>query len=292
METTCPGPVPNPRKPLISLPENSCDSHCHILGPVGKFPYAPERERTFTPPEAPLEALETLWQFLGFKRAVIVQSVTHGEDHAVAIDALRRGMGRFRGVALVRPRTPVAEVARLHDAGFRGTRLHFMPGVAPVPSPDDIAAIIAKVRDYNWHLALHVAGDGVAEYEDFLGSLPGQVVIDHMARINLHDGLNSPAVEALKRLLDRGNIWVKLSGADRIATAPPSMVDAIALARLLAEHAPERVVWGTDYPHANTHGFVPDDGNLVDALELIAPTEAARRRLLVDNPTVCFDFAA
>ncbi|GAB2991058.1 amidohydrolase family protein [Amycolatopsis acidiphila] len=287
-EPTCPGPDPDPKKPALALPAGSCDAHCHIFGPTAKFPYAPDR--TFTPPEAPLEDLQWLHEFLGFQRSVIVQSAAHGSDHSSLLDALERGAGRYRGVALVKPATPDAEIARLHEAGVRGARLHFTPHLGPAPSPETIRAIVDKIRPYGWHLALHVAGDGIAEHEDMVRALPLTVVIDHMARVDLRAGLNSKPVTALLRLLESGSVWVKLSGADRIAVHPPDLRDAAALGRLLATEAPERVVWGTDFPHPNTHGFMPDDGDLVDLLAEIAPDEAALRRLLVENPARCFDF--
>ncbi|WP_431921445.1 amidohydrolase family protein [Amycolatopsis tucumanensis] len=278
-----PGPDPNPHAPAIPLPANACDAHCHIFGPTAKFPYAPDR--TFTPPEAPKEDLRALHRLLGFERAVIVQSACHGTDHSALLDALETGGGRYRGVALIRPTTPKAEVERLHQAGVRGARLHFTPHLGPAPSREEIDAIVALIRPYGWHIALHVAGDGIAEHADLVRSLGVQVVIDHMARVDLRQGLDSAAVRSLLRLLETGPVWVKLSGADRIATAPPSMADSVELARLLAAEAPERVVWGTDFPHPNTHGFVPNDGDLADLIAEITPDPEA---LLVTNATRCF----
>ena len=290
METTTPGPVANPRKPQLVVPKNSCDSHCHVFGPVDKFPYA--HDSNYTPPEAPIEALESLWNLLGFERAVIVQSTVHGTDHTAVTDALRRGAGRYRGVAIIRPTTTDAEVALLHEEGFRGARLGFMPQLGtPPPTAADIAAVVDKVRAYDWHISLHMAGNGIVDYEDLVRSLPGRVVIDHMARVDLSQGLDSQPIQTLKKLLDLDNIWVKLSGTDRLATTPPSMDDSVAYARMLAEYAPERVVWGTDYPHPNTHGFMADEGDLVDNLATIAPTDTALQQLLVDNPTNLFDFS-
>ncbi|HVV22699.1 MAG TPA: amidohydrolase family protein [Pseudonocardiaceae bacterium] len=289
LQTTCPGPDPHPVAPRIRLPAGSCDAHCHIFGPTDRFPYAPDR--TFTPPEAPKEDLRRLHDFLGFQRAVIVQSACHGTDHAVLLDALAAGNGAYRGVALVTPDTPDAEIRRLDAAGVRGARLHFTPHLGPAPSLAEIRAIVRRIEPVGWHVALHVAGDGIAEHADLVRSLPLPVVIDHMARVDLRAGLDSAPVRALLRLLDTGSVWVKLSGADRIATRPPDLADAAALARLLARHAPDRVVWGTDFPHPNTHGFMPNDGELVNLLTEIAPDDAALHRLLVTNPRQCFGFA-
>ena len=269
----------------MTLPPGSCDAHCHIFGPTDVFPYAPDR--TFTPPEAPKEDLQRLHRFFGFERAVIVQSSCHGTDHSALLDAL--GTGDYRGVALVTPETPDAEIARLHEAGVRGARLHFMPHLGPAPSAETIRAIVAKIAPYDWHIALHVAGTGIAEHEEMVRRLGLTVVVDHMARVDLREGLDSPSVTALRRLLDSGAVWVKLSGADRIATAPPSLADSVELMRLLMAHAPKHVVWGTDFPQPNTHGFLPDDGDLVSVLSEFS--EADRQRLLVENPFRCFGFA-
>lgn len=287
-ETTCPGPDPYPHPPSIALPQGSCDSHCHIFGPTAVFPYA--SDRPFTPPEAPKEKLQSLHALLGFERAVIVQSTCHGTDHSSLLDALEAGAGRYRGVALVTPDTTVQAMKRLHEAGVRGARLHFTPHLGSAPAQSAIQAIVELIRPFGWHLALHVAGSGIADHEEMVRSLPVPVVIDHMARVELRAGLDSAPVTALRRLLDTGSVWVKLSGSDRIATSPPDLSDAVALAGLLATHAPDRVLWGTDFPHPNTHGFMPNDGDLVDLIAEIAPDEAARRRLLVTNPSRCFDF--
>lgn len=290
MSETPPPPVANPHAPrLVTPPPGSCDTHCHVFGPTDRFPYAPDAN--YAPQEAPIEELERLWDLLGFQRAVIVQSTVHGTDHRAAADALRRGEGRYRGVAIIRPDTPDDEVARLHDDGFRGARLHFMPhlGTTP-PSRDQVHAVVSKVRRYDWHVSLHMSGGTIVELRDMIRSIPGRVVIDHMARVDLSRGLDTEPVDTLMRLLENDNIWVKLSGADRLAARPPAMTDSVELARRLAEHVPDRVVWGTDYPHPNTHGFMADDGDLVDNLAAIAPTPQALKRLLVDNPTALFDF--
>ncbi|WIY06425.1 amidohydrolase family protein [Amycolatopsis mongoliensis] len=268
------------------LPPGSCDAHCHVFGPTDRFPYAPDR--TFTPPEAPKEDLQRLHRSFGFERAVIVQSACHGTDHSALLDAL--ASGDHRGVALVTPETPDAEIARLHEAGVRGARLHFMPHLGPAPSAETIRAIVAKIAPHGWHIALHVAGTGIAEHEELVHGLGLTVVVDHMARVDLREGLESAAVTALRRLLDSGDVWVKLSGADRIATSPPSLADSAALMHLLTAHAPERVLWGTDFPHPNTHGFDPDDADLVTVLASF--TEADRHRLLVENPVRCFGFGS
>ncbi|WP_197351438.1 amidohydrolase family protein [Streptomyces bathyalis] len=285
---TCPPPVARPRRPRTRLPAGACDSHCHIFGPTHTFPFAPGR--TFTPPEAPRERLRELHRLLGLERAVIVQSACHGTDHSALLDALEAGGGRCRGVAIIDSTTPPEEVRRLHEAGVRGARLHFTPHLGSAPSEEEIRSVVGLVRPYDWHIALHVQGDGIADHEELVRSIPLPVVVDHMARVDLRDGPESRAVSALRGLLQTGRVWVKISGADRLATAPPRMDDSAELARLLVTDAPERVVWGTDFPHPNTHGFMPDDGDLTDLLSEIASGSADLKRILVDNPTRCFDF--
>ncbi|MFI9383495.1 amidohydrolase family protein [Kutzneria sp. NPDC052558] len=282
-----PGPHPDPHAPAITLPAGACDAHCHVFGPTDRFPYA--GRRSFDPPESPLDNLQRLHRILGLDRAVLVQSAVHGHDHSALLDALAAGAGRYRGVALVSPTTPQAQIAAWHRAGVRGARLNFVSHLRPHPGPDEVDAIVRAIAPYGWHIAVHVTGDGIVAYADLVRRLPVPVVIDHMARVDLREGIDSPAVRTLRRLLDTGSVWVKLSAADRIATAPPSLADAAKLAALLAETAPERVVWGTDFPHPNPN-FVPDDGDLVDLLTLIAPDPSRRRQLLVDNPATLFDF--
>jgi len=283
-----PGPHPAPHAPSLTLPDNACDAHCHIFGPIETFPYS--ENSPYRPAESPLPDLQRLHTLLGLTRAVLVQPVAHGRDHSALVAALEAGRGRYRGVALIGPDTSPDEIERLHTAGVRGARLNFVSHLMPPPSRAAVEEITKLVRPHGWHLSVHVADSGIVELADFVRTLPLPVVIDHMARVDLRGGLNSPEVRVLRQLLCSGSVWVKLSGADRLVICPTDLPDAVALARLLMHDAPERVVWGTDFPHPNTHGFVPDDGDLVDLLTTIAPGPADRRRLLVDNPTVCFDF--
>jgi 2-pyrone-4,6-dicarboxylate lactonase len=285
---SCPGPVPDPTVPQTALPPLSCDAHCHVFGPHDTFPYA--ADRTFTPPDAPREELRRRHDLLGLQRAMIVQSSCHGTDHAALLDALRAGGGRYRGTALVTPRTPRAEIARLDEAGVCGVRLHFLPHLAGAPDPQELWAVVESVAPFGWHVALHVAGDGIAEHAELVRAMPLPVVIDHMARVDIRHGLRTEPIRALLGLLDTGRVWVKLSGVDRVSTRPAPYPDGVALARLLAGHAPERVVWGTDFPHPNIHGDAPDDGELVDLVGEIAPDPEPRWKMLVANPADLFGF--
>jgi 2-pyrone-4,6-dicarboxylate lactonase len=282
-----PPPNPNPRKPNLAVPKGACDSHCHIYGPFDRFPLPDDR--SFTPNEAPETALRRLHDHLGFDRAVIVQSQGHGLDHEPLLDALATGGGRYRGVALIGPDTSRDVLARFDASGVCGVRFSFMAHLGH-PDLDEVRATIALVQPYNWHIAIHVADNGLVEAEDFIRSIRGPVVIDHMARPDIAEGANGPAMTTLRRLLDTGDIWVKASGTDRLSKGGAPFSDVVPLARSLVEHAPERILWGSDWPHVNLHGPMPDDGDLVDFIDKIAPDEHTRYLVLVENPTKFFGF--
>jgi len=287
-EPTCPPPDPNPTQPRHALPPLACDSHFHIFGPASKYPYA--SSRTFTPHDAPKDRLFGLHKLLGFERGVFVQASCHGPDHAPVLEALKEAQGRYRGVALLTPETPKEEVARLDAAGFCGVRFHFVPHLGNPPSYDTMRAVMRLVAPFDWHVAVHLRGVDLVEHLDFIRAIDAKVVIDHIARLDVREGTTGKAYLALRRLLDGGRAWVKLSGTDRVSREPPPFRDAVALARDIAEHAPERIVWGTDWPHHNVDKYMPNDGQLVDAIAEIAPNATTRRRMLVDNPAELFGF--
>jgi len=250
-------------------PQGSCNAHCHVFGPFDRFPIPDDR--------------------LGFERAVLVQSQGHGHDHRAVLDALAAGGGRYRGVALIQENTPVDEIARMNAAGFCGARFSFMPHLGN-PDLDMVRAIIARVRPFGWHIAIHVAGNGVVEMEDFIRGIEAPVAIDHMGRPDLRQGPDGPAIEALCRLLDTGRVWVKLSGADRLTHQRAPYTEGLPIAQRLAAHAPERTLWGTDWPHVNLDGPMTEDAALVDLIPQIVPSAALRQAMLVDNPTEFFGF--
>ncbi|SPT64033.1 MULTISPECIES: amidohydrolase family protein [Actinomadura] len=283
-----PGPHPRPRRPSLALPSGSTDAHCHVFGPADVFPYPPDR--AFTPVDAPRDEVTGLQRFLGFQRAVFVQSAGHGTDHRPLLDALAADRANRRGVAILRPGIGTAEILRLDAAGVCGARLHFVTHLGPGPEPEQALRMLGQVADLGWHAEIHVRARGIVEHAALIAAIPAPVVIDHMARVDLAEGLDGPSVQALTSLLERGDVWVKLSGVDRLSLVGPPYPDAVALAALLVERFPERVVWGTDYPHVNITGTAPDDGMLVDLIEQMAPTAALRERLLVTNPAELFGF--
>jgi len=273
------------------LPAGSCDAHSHVFGPAERFPYAPDA--AFVPEDAPKERLIALHESLGIARGVIVQSTCHGYDHSALVDALQSKPGCFRGVALIAPGVSSAELADLGQAGVCGFRLNFMPHLGRSPSRAEIEATVRAVGDRGWHAEIHVSGTGIAEWADMIASLPIPAVVDHMARIDLRSPDGPACVDALKRLLDGGNVWVKVSGIDRLT--PDGQLPyqpGVDLARTLVEAAPDRVVWGTDFPHVNITGPVPDDRDLVERLFDIAPSGQLLHKVLVLNPVRLFGFPA
>ncbi|WP_246667073.1 amidohydrolase [Agrobacterium sp. T29] len=280
-------PLAQPRKPRTVLPSGSCDSHCHIYGPFARFPLP--QDRTFTPHEAPESSLRRLHDHLGFDRAVIVHSQGHGFDHAPLLAALRENKGRYKGVAVVEPEINGKAISEYDEAGICGVRFSFMSHLRK-PNLANVAEVIRLVQPFGWHAAVHVAGNGLVEMEDFIRNMPVPVVIDHMARLDVGEGLQGPITATILRLLDAGKIWLKLSGAERLSKGSAPFDDVRPLMRLLISHAPERLLWGSDWPHVNLHGPMPDDGDLVDTLGDLAD-ERTLQRILVENPAKFFGFA-
>lgn len=280
---------PSPRRPALTLPAGACDTHCHVFGPEAAFPYAPNR--TYTPPaEAPKEKLFALHKAMGIARSVIVQAGCHGFDNAVVEDAIAAGQGNYLGVALLPVDVPDAELRRLDAAGFRGVRFNFMRHLGKGASIDDVVALSARLEPLGWHLQLHMESALLEEMIPAMKRSAVPVVIDHMARVDAGLGLDQPAFTALRRLLDDQRFWVKVSGSERATRLGPPYADAVPFAAaLVAEHA-DRTLWGTDWPHPNFNGPVPDDGELVDLLATIAPNTCALHTLLVDNPSRLYRF--
>jgi 2-pyrone-4,6-dicarboxylate lactonase len=281
-------PLAHPRTPALRLPPGSCDAHCHIYGPFDRYPL-PE-DRSFNPALAPEATLRTWHDRFGFNRAVIVQSQGHGFDHRPLLDALRSGGGLYKGVALVRESDSDAQIAEFDSAGMCGARFNFLAHLGGRPDLDMIRRVVARIKPFGWHLAIHVAGNDIVEYAPFIRSVDLPVVIDHMARPDIDCGPDGAAITELRRLIDGGRVWVKLSGADRLSKKGAPYRDVLPIARSLAAHAPQRVLWGSDWPHVNLHGPMPDDGDLTDLIAEIVPDERQRQLLLVDNPAEFFGF--
>lgn len=284
---TIPPPHPAPRAPRLRLPAGACDAHCHVFGPAHRFPFASDRR--YTPPDAGFEALRSLHDRLGLDTAVVVQASCHGTDNSAVLDALRRGEGRYAGVAMLDDRTTEAELDELDDAGVRGARVNFVQHLGGAPDPVVFRRHLARIAARGWHVVLHFDARDLVGYRALLDEIPVPFVIDHMGRVDVSAGLDQPAVVALLDLQRDERCWIKVSGAERVATTGrPPYDDVVPVARALVDAAPERILWGTDWPHPNVR-HVPDDGDMVDLLERIAPDPAVRNRILVDNPRVLYD---
>ena len=287
---TCQPPHPDPRAPSFSLPAGACDSHCHVFGPGDVFPYHPKR--SYTPPDAPYEALKRLHATLGLDRAVIVQATCHGDDNRAMLDAIARAGGRYRGVAMIDGALGDAELETLHEGGVRGVRMSFARHLSGPPDFSKVAQIAQRIAPLGWHLVLYLEAEDVVENADALGRLGVPVVIDHMARVRVKDGLDQTPFRLLLDFLREADFWVKISCAERLSAAGKPFADVVPFAAALIDAAPDRVLWGTDWPHPNIEGQMPDDGDLTDLLLSYAPDEALRRRILVDNPARLYGFDA
>ena len=290
----CLPPLAAPSKPRFVPPPLACDSHIHLFGDSAIHKLDPDR--SYTPPLATMADADRLHSHLGFARCVIVHGSAYGANHAVMLEALRAQPQRFRGVAVLRADTPNAMIKDLHEAGTRGFRVNLFQrhgkkvyrGGAGL---EDAEALAPKVRDLGWHVQAWLDAEDLPELAPRLFALGLDVVVDHMGRITTDRGIQSPGFSYLRKQLAAGKVWCKLSGADRITVAGPPYEDAVLYGRALMQANPDRVVWGTDWPHVNYFdGTIPDDGVLTDLIPRYAPSAAEQKRLLVENPAELYGF--
>ena len=288
LERTIPAPIAFPHPPTFSPPPGACDAHCHVFGPAARFPFA--ADRTYTPPDAGIDLFERLQHRLGLSRAVFVQASCHGTDNAAMVDALRRGEGRYAGVAMIHDGFSDRQIAELHDAGVRGTRFNFVAHLGGAPDLDDFWRVVDRVQAFGWHIVLHFDAKDLPQYAELLDRMPCPYIIDHMARVPVTAGVEQEPFQQLLELMRDERCWVKISGAERLtAEGPPPYDDVVPFARALIAAAPDRVLWGTDWPHPNVR-HMPDEGDLLDLMLEFAPDEATRNRILVRNPETLYDF--
>jgi 2-pyrone-4,6-dicarboxylate lactonase len=275
---------PRPSRPAFRPPAGSVDAHCHVFGPGARFPYAPERK--YTPCDAPKEKLWALRDFLGFERNVLVQATCHGADNCALVDALRDAGDRARGVATVGAAVTDAELRALDQAGVRGIRFNFLRRLVDVTPREVLCALAQRVAPLGWHVVIYFEAADLPELYDFFASLPTTIVVDHMGRPDVSQPVAGSGFGLFVRLMrENPNVWSKVSCPERLSIAgPPGYDDVVPFARRLVEEFPNRVLWGTDWPHPNLRSHMPDDGQLVDLIPRIAPSAELQRRLLVDNP--------
>ncbi|HEY4440729.1 MAG TPA: amidohydrolase family protein, partial [Candidatus Elarobacter sp.] len=241
---------PNPRKPSFVLPPGTIDTHCHVFGPGDVFPYAPERK--YTPGDAPKEKLFALRDFLGVDRNVIVQATCHGRDNAAVVDAMQAAGGRARGIADVAHDVTTEELKRLDAAGMRGVRFNFVKRLVDASPREYSLQVAEKIAPLGWHSVVYFEAQDLEDLTPFLTSLPTTIVVDHMGRPDVAKGVDHPDFQRFVRLLDEHeNIWVKVTCPERLTVQGPPYDDVVPFQRLLVERFPDRVLWGTDWPHPN-----------------------------------------
>ena len=280
-----------PAKPAFKLPAGSVDAHCHVFGPGEVFPYAPERK--YTPCDASKEQLFALRDHLGFDKNVIVQASCHGTDNRALVDALKASSNKARGVATVNPDVTDAELQAMHAAGVRGTRFNFVKRLADFTPREVLLEIAQRIAPLGWHVVVYFEAVALPDLYDFFTALPTTVVVDHLGRPDVSKPVDGPEFELfVKMMREHSNIWSKVSCPERLSLKGPKALngeqqayqDVIPFAKRLVETFPDRVLWGTDWPHPNLKDHMPDDGLLVDFIPQIATTLELQHKLLVDNP--------
>jgi 2-pyrone-4,6-dicarboxylate lactonase len=270
-----------------AIPVGACDCHTHIYGPFDQFPLG--ASAPFQPPLAPAQALEELWEAFGVQRGVLIQGSAYGQDHRALLAAIGRDPNNRRGVALVEPATPDATLTHLHENGVCGARVNYVRHLNP-GGFDEAGCwqLVRRIERLGWHLELHVDAVDLGRIQRFVRESPVNVVIDHMGRVDAALGPVQAPFHTLLELVSSSRCWIKLSGADRLAKWG-DLQTAVPFARTLMEAAPERVVWGTDWPHVNLKVPFSDEA-LFKLLLQFAPDDLSRSRLLVDNPSRLYGF--
>lgn len=286
-------PPREPTRPKVPPPRNACDTHAHVFGPADRFPYADDR--SYTPPEAPLEKYLAMLDTVGFDRGVLVQGSAHGRDNTAMLDALTKHPDRLRGVAVADAEIAPAELCEWHCLGVRGLgfnhffrdgQLHYRGGI-PLTAAQTLAPVMT---DLGWHLQLWIDVKDLPQTVPSLKSIGLPVVIDHMGRTDARAGIATEGFQSLLRAVGEGWCWAKLSGAHRLSQRAPDYPDARPFHEALVRANPERLVWGGDWPHPRTEGEMPDVGHLFELFQMWTPDQATRQRILVDNPAKLYDF--
>jgi 2-pyrone-4,6-dicarboxylate lactonase len=280
-----------PSQPRFQVPAGSVDAHCHVFGPGAEFPFAPQRK--YTPCDASQQQLFALRDQLGFARNVIVQATCHGADNRALLDALAQAQGMARGVVTVKRSISDAELQALHEAGVRGVRFNFVKRLVDFTPKDELLEIAGRIHKLGWHVVIYFEAVDLPELWDFFTLLPTTVVVDHMGRPDVSRPVDGPQFALFERFMrEHPNVWSKVSCPERLSLSGPKALngeqaayqDVAPFARCIVEQFPDRVLWGTDWPHPNLKDHMPDDGLLVDFIPQIAVTPELQHKLLVTNP--------
>jgi 2-pyrone-4,6-dicarboxylate lactonase len=290
----CAPPDRHPRAPRTLFPPLACDTHAHVMGPAARFPYA--KERIYTPPDSTANDYRQLLAALGVERAVLVQPSVYGTDNTAMLDAMLQFGKGVRAVAVTDSAISAKEIEALHNAGVRGLRFNVVDrrkdkNVVPAAMLRDVARRIAP---FGWHIELLVNVDEAKDFASAVADIPVPIVLGHLGypKSGAGNWTKHPAFADMLRLIDKGRCWIKLTGPYRItgtADIPYEDVDAAALALVAA--APQRLVWGTDWPHVMKKKPMANDGDMADLLERWIPDTKARIRVLADNPAELYGFA-
>jgi len=281
------GPDPNPKKPKIKPPPGACDAHIHLFGPAVKYPFAPDSP--YTSRDALPKTLFALQDKLGLSTAVVVSPGGYGRNYSLLTDVLAKHPDRLRGIALMRDDTPSSEFGRLTKLGVRGMRM--MSAKRGQHVPNYSREVAARAHDHGWHVQFYPHGTDIVEYADKLLALPNPIVLDHFASIPAAGGVDQPAVKTVLKMLDTGRVWLKLSGPMRCTMEHFPYPSMTPLAHAFVKHAPERMVWGSDWPHVNLDGReMVNDGDLLDLLAEWVPDNAVRNRILAQNANALYGF--
>jgi 2-pyrone-4,6-dicarboxylate lactonase len=281
----------SPSTPRFKLPAGSVDAHCHVFGPGDVFPFAPERK--YTPCDASAQQLFALRDHLGFARNVIVQATCHGADNSALVAACQASGGMARGVATVRRSVSDTELQALHAAGVRGVRFNFVKRLVDFTPRDELMEIAHRIQPLGWHVVIYFEAVDLPELWDFFSALPTDVVVDHMGRPDVSLPVDGPQFTLFMDFMhSRPNVWSKVSCPERLSVSgPPALQgeraayrDVVPFAERIIDTFPDRVLWGTDWPHPNLKDHMPDDGLLVDFIPHIATTPQLQAKLLVHNP--------
>jgi len=274
--------------PRLKAPANACDCHIHIYD--DRFPITGPTKRLVT--NARVEEYRLLQKRIGTTRTVVVTPGPYVTDNRVTLDGVSQlGLSHARGIAVIHPDITDAELKKMADGGIRGIRFTLFDPTTAVTNFEMIEPLAKRVNDLGWHVQLHFRGDQIVEHEDLLKHIVSPIVFDHIGRLPQPEGVKYPAFQVISRLIDKGRTWVKLSGAYQDSkVGPPTYADVTEVARAFLKVGPERMVWGSDWPHPTERDNKPNDAVLFDLLAEWASDEALRKRILVDNPAALYGF--
>ena len=283
-----PGPVPHPSTPNIKPPPKACDTQFHVFGPSAMFEF--RQDRKYDPPDATVEDAMRMHDLIGVERGVIVHPSIHGIDMRPTLYALEKARGRYRGVAVINDTIAEAELERMHVAGIRGIRFNFVRFLGGPPDMKVFHNALDKIASLGWHVVVHVDGNDLMEHAARLRKLSMAVIIDHMGHVDVAAGLDQKPFRLMLDMMKDGNTYVKIATGDRESKTGFPWDDVVPYGAAVVANAPERVIWGTDWPHPQYKGPMPDEGKQFELFCRMAPDEKVREQILVKNPETLYGF--